>query len=81
MSGFLRAIFVRALGICSFALLAANAQFKVVGPPPFSPAVARQQIRTLLERVDASNRPMTVETLTGLLAWYRDIVDEELTAA
>jgi hypothetical protein len=53
----------------------------VVGPPPYSPPVARQQIRTLLERVDPGNRPKTVETLTGLLTWYRDIVDEELIAA
>ena len=81
MNGFLRAILVRTLGVCSFALIAANAQFKVVGPAPFPPAVARQQIRTLLERVNASNRPKTVETLTGLLTWYRDIVDDELIAA
>lgn len=59
----------------------ANAQFKVIGPPPFSPPVARQQIRTLLDKVDPGNRQKTVETLIGLLAWYRDILDEELIAA
>src|ERR1700733_9919949 len=58
-----------------------HAQFKVVGPAPVSPAVARQQIRTLLEKVDPSNRQQTIQTLTGLLAWYRDILDEELIAA
>jgi len=79
MSGYLRAIFIQMLW--ALALLPANAQFKVIGPPPYSPPVARQQIRTLLERVDPSNRPKTVETLTGLLAWYRDIVDDELIAA
>ena len=59
----------------------AHAQFKVVGPAPVSPAVARQQIRTLLEKVDPSNRQQTIQTLSGLLAWYRDILDEELIAA
>jgi hypothetical protein len=71
--------------IWSFAFLAAsmiaNAQFKEVGPPPYSPTVARQHIRTLLEKIDASNRQKTVETLSGLLSWYRDILDEEMIAA
>lgn len=73
-----------AFGVC-FVLFAAsipaNAQFKEVGPPPGSAAVARQQIRTLLEKVDASNRQQTVDTISGLLVWYRDIFDEELIAA
>ncbi len=76
---------VRRLGIWCLALfaasLAANAQFKVVGPAPFPPAAARQQIRALLEGVVPSNRQQTIDKLTGLLAWYRDILDEELIAA
>jgi hypothetical protein len=77
----------QAVALCAgcFAVIAmsmlANAQFKVVGPPPYSPTVARQKIRTLLEAVDAANRAETVRTLTGLLAWYRDLIDEELIAA
>jgi hypothetical protein len=61
-------------------LVTADAQFKVVGPPPYSPTVARQKIRTLLEGVDPANRQQTVATLNGLLSWYRDIIDEELIA-
>ncbi len=61
--------------------MTAEAQFKVVGPPPFPDAVARQKIRTLLENVNASNRQQTLDTISGLLAWYRDILDEELIAA
>lgn len=60
---------------------AANAQFKVTGPAPYSAVVARQKIRTLLEKVDPNNRQQTVNTLNGWLAWYRDIIDEELIAA
>jgi hypothetical protein len=59
----------------------ADAQFKVVGPPPYPPTVARQKIRALLEGVDPGNRAETVKTLSGLLSWYRDILDEELIAA
>jgi hypothetical protein len=70
---------------CSFAfittIMTANAQFKVVGPPPYSPTVAHQKIRTLLEAVDPANGKQTVATLSGLLSWYRDIIDEELIAA
>jgi hypothetical protein len=61
-------------------MVAANAQFKVVGPPPYSPTVARQKIRTMLEGIDPANRQQTVATLNGLLSWYRDILDEELIA-
>lgn len=61
-------------------IVAAEAQFKVVGPPPYSPTVARQKIRTLLEAVDPANRQQTIATLNGLLSWYRDIIDEELIA-
>jgi hypothetical protein len=61
-------------------MVTADAQFKVVGPAPYSPTVARQKIRTLLEAVDPANRQQTIATLNGLLSWYRDIIDEELIA-
>jgi hypothetical protein len=61
--------------------VAVIAQFKVVGPAPYPPAIARQKIRALLEGVDPANRPLTVETLSGLLTWYRDIIDDELISA
>jgi hypothetical protein len=61
-------------------MVAADAQFKVVGPPPYSPTVARQKIRALFEGVDPANRQQTITTLNGLLSWYRDIIDEELIA-
>jgi hypothetical protein len=60
---------------------AAHAQFKVTGPAPYSAPVARQKIRALLEKTDANNRHQTITTLDGLLAWYRDIIDEEMIAA
>lgn len=60
---------------------AASAQFKVTGPAPYSATVARQKVRALLEKVDVNNRQQTVGTLTGWLAWYRDIIDDELAAA
>lgn len=59
----------------------ANAQFKVVGPPPYPPTVAHQKIKALLEGVDPANRAETIKTLSGLLNWYRDVLDEELIAA
>ena len=65
-------------------IVAANtgkAQFKVVGPAPFTETVARQKIRTLLENVNPENRQQTVDTITGWLTWYRDLLDEELMAA
>lgn len=61
--------------------MTANAQFKEIGPAPFPESVARQKIRTLLERVDPSNRQETVKTLIGWVDWYRDLLDEELIAA
>jgi hypothetical protein len=61
--------------------LVTNAQLKEIGPPPFSQTVARQKIKTSLESVDPGNSRQTAETLTGLLVWYRDILDEELIAA
>jgi len=63
------------------ACITADAQFKEVGPPPMSPTVARQRIRTLLEKAGPENRRQTVTTISGLLVWYRDLFDEELIAA
>ncbi|HZL55744.1 MAG TPA: hypothetical protein VFC21_01605 [Bryobacteraceae bacterium] len=57
-----------------------NAQFKEIKAAPFSTAVARQKIRTLLENVDAGNRDRTVATISDWLNWYRDVLDEELIA-
>ncbi len=63
------------------AVMTASAQFKPVGPPPYSPTVARQKIRTLLEGIDPGNSQKTITTLSGLLSWYRDILDDELITA
>jgi len=80
MNGSIRAF---AVIVASFfaASMMAQAQFKVVGPAPYPPTVARQKIKTLLEAVDPGNSQKTIETLSGLLSWYRDILDEELIAA
>jgi hypothetical protein len=59
----------------------ANAQFKTIGPAPYSTTVAHQKIRTVLEGIDPNNSQKTIATLSGLLSWYRDILDEELIAA
>jgi hypothetical protein len=59
---------------------AANAQFKEIGPPPFSAAVARQRIGALLDKVDPSNRQQTLDSLNALTPWFRNILDEELIA-
>ncbi len=59
---------------CLFAGVSA-AQFKEVAPAPYTATVARQKIRTLI----ANAGP--VDTLSGLLVWYRDLVDDELIAA
>lgn len=63
------------------ASMTASAQFKETPPAPYSPAVARQKIRALLDAGDADKRQQTVDTLSGLLVWYRDILDDELIAA
>lgn len=73
----------RASWLLPLALLAgwtAQAQFKVTGPAPYTPAVARQKIKALVDKADAANQKQTVDTLTGWLAWYRDIIDDELIA-
>jgi hypothetical protein len=72
---------LRRLAVLSLLSITAAAQFKEVGPPPFTPAVAHDRIRVLLEKVDVSNRQQTIKTLTGWLVWYRDILDQELIAA
>jgi hypothetical protein len=61
--------------------MAAQAQFKTTPPAPYAPAVARQKIRTLIANAGPGNRQQTVDTLSGLLVWYRDTIDDELIAA
>jgi TonB family protein len=63
------------------ASLMARAQFKEIGPPPLSREVARKQIRSMLQQVDASNEKQTVKALADLAVWYRDLLDEELIGA
>lgn len=58
-----------------------SAQFKETPPAPYSPAVAREKIRLLIETGGPDDRQKTAETLSGLLVWYRDIADDELIAA
>ena len=41
----------------------AQAQFKVTGPAPYTNAVARQKVKTLLEKVDSTNRQQTLDTV------------------
>jgi hypothetical protein len=53
------------------------AQFKEAPPAPYSLAVAHQKIRLLIETGDPGNRQQTAEKLSGLLVWYRDIVDAD----
>ncbi len=84
MSSLLHPKLRAALVTCSAFLLAATAayaQFKVTGPAPYTPVVARQKVKALLDKVDSSNRKQTVDTLTGWLPWYRTIIDDELIAA
>jgi hypothetical protein len=63
------------------ASVAVRAQFKEVPPPPYTPTVARQKIRALLQNDDPANRQQIAATLSGLVVWYRDILDDELIAA
>jgi hypothetical protein len=60
---------------------AAWAQFKPVGPAPYTATVARQRIRALVAKTDPANRQQSIATISGLLTWYRDIADDELIAA
>jgi len=57
------------------------AQFKEIGPPPFSEAVAHQRIRSLLDQVDSANARETTDKLNSWTPWYRTVLDEELIAA
>jgi hypothetical protein len=61
--------------------ITANAQFKAVGPAPYTPTVARTKIKALMLKMDPANRKQSMDTLSGLLSWYRDIADDELIAA
>jgi hypothetical protein len=63
------------------AAITGNAQFKAVGPPPYTPAVARQKIKALVAKLDPADRQQSVTAISGLLGWYRDIADDELIAA
>jgi len=73
---------VAALLLVSFGLsIPATAQFKTVGPAPYSPVVARQRIKSLLGKMDPANRRQSIDTISGLLVWYRAIIDDELIAA
>ncbi len=58
------------------ASITANAQFKAVGPAPYTATVARQKIKALMLKMDPANRKQSVDTLSGLLGWYRDIADD-----
>jgi hypothetical protein len=69
------------IGLYLFCNPAAWAQFKEIGPAPFSQDVARQRIRALLDQVDSSNRQKTLDTLNGWTPWFRNVLDEELIAA
>jgi hypothetical protein len=60
---------------------AGKAQFKEIGPPPFSNSVAHQRMRTLLDQVDSTNRRETIDKLNSWTPWFRTILDEELIAA
>lgn len=76
-----RQICATALVLLFAANVTASAQFKELGPAPVSPAAARLQIRTLLDKVDAGNRGQAVTSISRLADWYRDLIDDELIAA
>jgi hypothetical protein len=59
----------------------ASAQLKQTPPAPDTVVEARQRIRTLLAKVSPDTRQQTIATLSGMLASYRDLLDEELIAA
>jgi hypothetical protein len=59
----------------------AHAQFKEIGPPPFSKAVAHQRMRGLLDRVEPGNRDQTIDQLNRLVPWFRDVLDDEMVSA
>ncbi len=41
----------------------------------------KSAIQALLEKIDPANRQQSLNTISGLLVWYRDILDAELIAA
>jgi hypothetical protein len=61
--------------------LPAFAQFKEIGPAPFSPAVAHERIRALLDQAQPSNRQQTLDSINALTPWFRNVLDDELIAA
>ncbi len=61
--------------------MTAEAQFKETPPAPYAPAAARQKIRALIGNANPDNQQQTVDKLTGLLVWYRDMIDDEIVAA
>jgi hypothetical protein len=69
--------------LCAWLLAGVSAaQFKETAPAPYTPAVARQKIRTLIVNAGPQTAgSQTLDTLSGLLVWYRDVVDDELIAA
>jgi len=71
------------IGACLLvsARMTGQAQFKEVPPAPYAPPVARQKIRALIRGTDPRSSQPAIEALSGLLVWYRDVVDDELTAA
>lgn len=54
--------------ILSLFVVPAPSQFKEIGPPPFSLAIAHQKIRQLLASVNPANRKQTVATIFGWVA-------------
>jgi hypothetical protein len=69
------------LAVLHLLAAAAPAQFKEIGPPPFSKAVAHQRMRALLDGVEPGNRQQTIDQLNRLVPWFRDVLDDELISA
>jgi TonB family protein len=71
--------------IAFFALVAigtaVRAQFKETPPAPYPQNIARDRIRAVLQDVNLDNRQQAIATISGLLVWYRDLIDDELIAA
>jgi hypothetical protein len=71
--------------IAFFALVAigtaVKAQFRETPPAPYPQNVARDRIRAVLQDVNLDNRQQAIATVSGLLVWYRDLIDDELIAA
>jgi hypothetical protein len=78
MSRFPRLAGLIGLSLTNLLAPAVHAQFKEIGPPPFSKAVAHQRIRALLDRVEPGNLKQTLDQLNGLVPWFREVLDDEL---